>query len=89
MLTFKYIITIFIIAVSALLIAYYLKLNYNYKQGYNKGRIDMALEVTNKINLNVNNNAFNNKEYKHFMSLKDIDLYIYEKNGCRTIVRHQ
>lgn len=89
MLTFKYIITIFIIAVSALLIAYYLKLNYNYKQGYNKGRIDMAVAITNKINLTVNDKTFNPKEYKHFMTIKDINLWIYEKNGCRTIVRHQ
>jgi hypothetical protein len=86
MLKFRHITILFSIALLGFIIIYFLKINYNYKQGYIKGKIDMVLEITNEIGLSVNKNTINNKDYKLFMNIKDLSLYIYEINGTKTIV---
>ena len=52
--------------------------------GYSKGQVDLALEVTKEIGETVNNEK-ELEDYKHFKDIHDITLYIFEKNGVKTV----
>ena len=55
-----------------------------YRSGYTKGTIDLALDITNETGIKINTKT-PKERYYHFKEIKDITLYIYEKNGIKTI----
>jgi len=57
-----------------------------YSEGYTKGAVDLVLDITNETGIRINEKTPKEKYY-HFKEIKDITLYIYEKNGVKTIGR--
>jgi hypothetical protein len=52
--------------------------------GYSKGQVDLTLEIANEINEKVNNST-NKESYHHFKDVHDLTLYIYKRNGVKTL----
>lgn len=73
-----------LISVAAYQFGYKEGFDIGHRGGYTKGQVDLALDLTREINEVVNKKTFND-HYKHFRDIDDISLYIYEKNGLKTI----
>ena len=56
----------------------------DYKRGYTRGKVVLILDVSKEIDLKVNDKT-KTKNHSYFMSIKDIDLYIYNTKALKTI----
>ncbi len=52
--------------------------------GYSKGQVDLSLDIAKEIDEKVGKKTTSDSYY-HFKDIHDITLYIYTKNGVKTV----
>ncbi len=59
-----------------------------YNQGYARGLLVMATDITDATGETVNS-ATMTDDYEHFVSIKHISFYVLTKNGVKTIAKYE
>lgn len=76
------------VIVSSIAASYFIGFNNGFDaghiNGYNRGKFDLSLSLMHSLGNFVDKSTYSD-DYSHLLDINDITIYVYEKNGVKTI----